>query len=136
MATKDKDLLSVEAAANELGISSKTLRIWSDEGIIASQRTSGGHRRFFVSDVEDFKISMREGLDNRYEEYKSEMLDWIRGMKCEIDRFDDLVKNDEIQEYHNFFTSIDMSRLGTNLSNLISNRKSLNKWLKEVKDKT
>jgi len=44
------NLLSVTAAAQLLGVSTKTIRRWELEGRIKSTRTQGGHRRFTVSD--------------------------------------------------------------------------------------
>jgi len=45
------NLLSVTAAAQLLGVSTKTIRRWELEGRIKSTRTQGGHRRFTVSDL-------------------------------------------------------------------------------------
>ncbi|MCL2925614.1 MAG: IS607 family transposase [Trichodesmium sp. MAG_R04] len=45
------NLLSIQEAANLLGVSSNTLRRWEAEGKITSERTVGGHRRYQVSDL-------------------------------------------------------------------------------------
>jgi excisionase family DNA binding protein len=39
-------------AAQLLGISSSTLRRWADEGRVATERSSGGHRRFAVAELQ------------------------------------------------------------------------------------
>jgi diguanylate cyclase (GGDEF)-like protein/PAS domain S-box-containing protein/excisionase family DNA binding protein len=51
-------------AASALGVSASTLRRWADSGRIASQRTSGGHRRFAVADLKRLgRASSRPRLD-------------------------------------------------------------------------
>ena len=44
-------LLSIQEAADLLGVSSNTLRRWEAQGKITSERTVGGHRRYQVSDL-------------------------------------------------------------------------------------
>jgi PAS domain S-box-containing protein/excisionase family DNA binding protein len=43
--------LSLGQVARALGISTTTARRWSDEGLLDTTRTSGGHRRFAASEV-------------------------------------------------------------------------------------
>lgn len=43
--------LAVADAARVLGVSSSTLRRWSDGGRVTAVRTVGGHRRYFEDDV-------------------------------------------------------------------------------------
>ncbi len=45
------NLLSIQEAADLLGVSTNTLRRWETEGKITSERTVGGHRRYQVSDL-------------------------------------------------------------------------------------
>jgi excisionase family DNA binding protein len=49
------NLVTVKEAANLLGVSSKTIRRWENEGRITSIRTIGGHRRFSPTDLLSFK---------------------------------------------------------------------------------
>lgn len=49
------NLITVREAANILGVSPKTVRRWENEGRISSLRTVGGHRRFAVTDLLQFK---------------------------------------------------------------------------------
>ena len=45
-------LINIDKAANLLGVTKATLRAWDSDGKIKSVRTSGGHRRFLLSDVQ------------------------------------------------------------------------------------
>lgn len=44
--------LSLQGAANILGVHPSTVRLWSDKGILPVHRTSGGHRRYKRAEVE------------------------------------------------------------------------------------
>jgi putative resolvase len=44
-------MITVEEASKLLGVSTKTIRRWENEGKIKSIRTNGGHRRFLVADL-------------------------------------------------------------------------------------
>lgn len=56
----NKDWLTLSAAAALLGVHPSTLRLWADQGEVASARTAGGHRRFRRTDVEAFVAARRE----------------------------------------------------------------------------
>jgi excisionase family DNA binding protein len=43
--------LSLQAAAELLGVHASTVRIWSDKGLLPVYRTKGGHRRYKKSEV-------------------------------------------------------------------------------------
>ena len=45
--------LGVKEAAHRLGVSTMTIRRWTQTGFLPCQRTAGGHRRFAVEDVDD-----------------------------------------------------------------------------------
>jgi excisionase family DNA binding protein len=51
-ADSDVSWLSLGPASRRLGVASDTLRRWSDEGLIRSFATPGGHRRFDVAEIE------------------------------------------------------------------------------------
>ncbi len=53
------NLLSIQEAADLLGVSTNTLRRWEAEGKITSERTVGGHRRYQVSDLLNHKSDAR-----------------------------------------------------------------------------
>ena len=57
--------ISMGDAAKELGISTKTLRRWTDTGKIKFERSPTGQRRFFLADI--LRITPRDfnQLDNR-----------------------------------------------------------------------
>lgn len=46
--------LQVADAARYLGISPTTLRKWSDAGDVPYMRTKAGHRRFLISELDQF----------------------------------------------------------------------------------
>jgi putative resolvase len=52
--------LSVGEAANILGISITTLRHWTDEGYVTAFRTVGGHRRYQLSHLIEFRRRSEE----------------------------------------------------------------------------
>jgi len=43
--------LATRQAADLLGVSPNTLRIYADEGVLPNRRTPGGHRRFLEADI-------------------------------------------------------------------------------------
>lgn len=45
-------LITVSDAANQLGVTKKTLQVWDGEGKLVALRTAGGHRRYRQSDIE------------------------------------------------------------------------------------
>ncbi len=51
--------LSLQDAADLLGVHSGTVRIWSDKGLLPVYRTKGGHRRYKRSEVELWANSSR-----------------------------------------------------------------------------
>jgi putative resolvase len=44
-------LVTIKEAAEFLGVSTKTIRRWEQEGKVQALRTSGGHRRFRITDL-------------------------------------------------------------------------------------
>jgi excisionase family DNA binding protein len=51
------ELLPTEEAAAVLGVTGQTLRKYEADGLIASKRTPGGHRRFRMGDL----VALRDG---------------------------------------------------------------------------
>lgn len=49
-----QEWLSLGKAATMLGVHNMTLRRWSDSGRFPCYRTAGGHRRFALSDIEEY----------------------------------------------------------------------------------
>lgn len=59
--TDSEQWLTLSQAAERLNVHPTTLRRWADDGEIAIMVTPGGHRRFALSDIEQFADS-RHGL--------------------------------------------------------------------------
>jgi excisionase family DNA binding protein len=53
-ATRTEELVSVSVAARMLGVSASSLRAWAAAGIVPHRRTAGGHRRFELSELEEW----------------------------------------------------------------------------------
>jgi excisionase family DNA binding protein len=53
-------LMSVGEAAAYLGVSTASLRKWSNGGLVPTYRTPGGQRRYSVEDLDEFIRSMRQ----------------------------------------------------------------------------
>lgn len=47
--------VTVSIAADILGISLRTLRLWDKSGILVANRSKNGYRRYLVSELEAFK---------------------------------------------------------------------------------
>jgi excisionase family DNA binding protein len=45
------NLLTIQSASEMLGVTTKTLRRWEEEGRIKPTRTKGGHRRYAIQDL-------------------------------------------------------------------------------------
>ena len=52
-----KIVLRISEAANQLGVSVKTIRRWDRIGLIECFRTAGGHRRFSSVEIQRIRIS-------------------------------------------------------------------------------
>lgn len=48
------EFVATTRAARHLGITEKTLRLWTDRGLIRVFRTPGGQRRYSVDDLDAF----------------------------------------------------------------------------------
>lgn len=51
-------MLTIEEAAERLGVSTITLRRWEKAGKITAQRTQGGHRRYALADIEPQSVHL------------------------------------------------------------------------------
>ena len=54
--------LSIGKAAEELGVSVSTLRLWDKKGLLVPIRTPTGHRRYHVSQLKSFEINKYERI--------------------------------------------------------------------------
>jgi excisionase family DNA binding protein len=48
-------MITIDEASKLLGVTAKTMRLWEKEGKITSYRTEGGHRRYEVVEITQFK---------------------------------------------------------------------------------
>lgn len=59
-------LLGITKASTILGVHSRTLRRWADEGHLPYLQTPGGHRRFVQQDLEKFIQQMAQSKNDQY----------------------------------------------------------------------
>lgn len=52
--------LSLSDVAEKLGVHPSTVRLWSDKGVLPTHRTSGGHRRYLLHEIELWMNTARE----------------------------------------------------------------------------
>lgn len=57
-------LITVTKAADQLGVTKKTLQDWDKSGKLPALRTAGGHRRYRQSDIEKLQGIERDTLDS------------------------------------------------------------------------
>jgi len=69
---KKSEYLMPKQAAELLMVSSNTLRLWTQQGIIRAVTTAGGHRRFLRKEVERF---LRERSSIEIEKFKVLIVD-------------------------------------------------------------
>lgn len=58
-----KDWLSLSEVAGILGVHPSTVRSWSDQGVIPTHRTQGGHRRYLRNEIDLWRESQRSSGD-------------------------------------------------------------------------
>jgi len=63
-------LLSIRDAADRLGVSTKTLRRWEEQGQVIPQRTFGNQRRYTIEQIEQLK-NHASPAGSSYKVYKS-----------------------------------------------------------------
>ncbi len=56
-----KRLLTIGEAANRLGVHQKTLRAWTDKGLVPYVKLPSGYRRFDPEELDQFIHDMRVG---------------------------------------------------------------------------
>ncbi len=53
MEQAEQDVFSTREAAERLGVSLRTVQLWSEAGVLRAWKTAGGHRRILQSSVEE-----------------------------------------------------------------------------------
>ena len=64
MENRSEVTVSIGDAAALLGVSTKTLRRWADSGLIKSERSPTGQRRFFLADIKRIRPRELDRLDD------------------------------------------------------------------------
>ena len=59
------EYISIGKAAEILGVNVVTLRRWEEKGLITSERTPTGFRRYKVSQIEEFKLNRSDVTQNK-----------------------------------------------------------------------
>ena len=59
-----EDVCSTREAADRLGVSLRTVQLWSEAGLLRAWKTPGGHRRILTTSVEEL-LQRREGVIGR-----------------------------------------------------------------------
>lgn len=59
--TLDEELYTSKEAASLLGVTPRTIQLWSDSGILQAHKTPGGHRRFTASALEALSNEFKNG---------------------------------------------------------------------------
>lgn len=54
------ELCTTKQAADKLGVTSRTVLLWSESGLLKSWKTPGGHRRFSIEEVEELASNLEE----------------------------------------------------------------------------
>jgi len=65
MDKQSKATISISEAAKELGVSTKTLRRWTDAGKIKYERSVSNQRRFYLADIKRLMPRDLKQLDER-----------------------------------------------------------------------
>jgi putative resolvase len=65
MDKQSKATISISEAAKELGVSTKTLRRWTDAGKIKYERSVSNQRRFYLADIKRLTPRDLKQLDER-----------------------------------------------------------------------
>lgn len=56
----DDQWLSLSGVADLIGVHPSTVRVWSDQGKIPVHKTSGGHRRYLRTEIEQWRMSVNQ----------------------------------------------------------------------------
>ncbi len=116
--------ISIGNAAQELGISTKTLRRWADTGKIKSERSPTGQRRFFLADIKRITPRDLNQLDDRI------TINYAR--VSSHDQKADLVRQAQVLEAFSSSNGWQYETIQDLGSGLNYNKKGLQKLLKRI----
>jgi putative resolvase len=116
--------ISIGDAAKELGISTKTLRRWTDAGKIKFERSPSGQRRFFLADIKRITPRDLNQLDDRI------TINYAR--VSSHDQKTDLVRQAQVLEAFSSSNGWQFETIQDLGSGLNYNKKGLQKLLKRI----
>ena len=64
MTDAERDVCSTREAADRLGVSLRTVQLWSEAGLIRAWKTPGGHRRILLASIDEL-VLRRGGIARR-----------------------------------------------------------------------
>jgi excisionase family DNA binding protein len=64
MTDAERDVCSTREAADRLGVSLRTVQLWSEAGLIRAWKTPGGHRRILLASIDEL-VLRRGGIGRR-----------------------------------------------------------------------
>lgn len=79
-------LITVTKAADQLGVTKKTLQDWDKSGKLPALRTAGGHRRYRQSDIEKLQGIERDTLDSNQVAVYARVSSQDQRQKGDLDR--------------------------------------------------
>ena len=69
-----QDVCSTREAAERLGVSIRTVQLWSEAGVLRAWKTPGGHRRILLSSIDDLLRRRGGDLARRAEDGRYQIL--------------------------------------------------------------
>ena len=80
---------TTKEAANRLAVTTRTIQLWSDAGVLPAWKTPGGHRRFNLSDIVALQKKLIGGEDKKQVKLKlliiEDELDLLTLYRCNIE---------------------------------------------------
>lgn len=61
-------------AASLLEVTTRTIQLWSESGILKAWKTAGGHRRFNLEEIEDFKAQLKKDINDPVDQRSTRLL--------------------------------------------------------------
>lgn len=65
--TINREYCTSKRAASLLNVTTRTIQLWSESEILKPWKTAGGHRRFYLDDIESLKAQFKKDAPNSVE---------------------------------------------------------------------